>query len=164
MSSLLADHTTLRLGGPAARLATATSTDELVELVASADRSGEPVLLVGGGSNLVAGDAGWPGVVVLVRSEGIGFTRAGDTVHVTAQAGVVWDELVATTVREGWSGLAAMSGIPGLAGATPVQNVGAYGSEVAQTISALTVYDRQARATERWDPDRCGFGFRTSAF
>jgi UDP-N-acetylmuramate dehydrogenase len=83
---------------------------------------------------------------------------------VTAAAGVPWDELVALSVHEGWSGLAAMSGIPGLTGATPVQNVGAYGSEVADVINALTVLDRSTGAVEQWDPQRCGFGFRTSAF
>jgi UDP-N-acetylmuramate dehydrogenase len=161
---LLADLTTLRLGGPAARTVTVASADELVDAVQTADAAGEPVLVVGGGSNLVVADAGWPGAVIVIRSEGIGWTGLGDRVSVTAQAGVVWDDLVAITVREGWSGLAPMSGIPGLAGATPIQNVGAYGSEVADVISTLTVLDRHTGAVERWDPDRCGFGFRTSAF
>jgi UDP-N-acetylmuramate dehydrogenase len=157
--ALLSDLTTLRLGGPAARVAQATSADELVEIVRSADDAGEPVLVVGGGSNLVVADAGWPGVVVLVRSSGI--ERSGELV--TVQAGVVWDELVARTVDEQWSGLAPMSGIPGLTGATPVQNVGAYGTEVADTITALRIYDRESRLVEDWDPQRCRFGFRTSA-
>jgi UDP-N-acetylmuramate dehydrogenase len=163
---LLSDLTTLRLGGPAARTITATSTDELVDAVRAADASGEPVLIVGGGSNLVVADEGWPGVVVLVRSDridGLGASGSRDAI-VTAQAGVVWDELVALTVREGLSGLAPMSGIPGMAGATPVQNVGAYGSEVADVIVDLTVLDRQGGVVEAWTPKRCGFGFRTSAF
>jgi UDP-N-acetylmuramate dehydrogenase len=83
---------------------------------------------------------------------------------VTVQAGVPWDDLVARTVSEGWSGLAPMSGIPGSTGATPVQNVGAYGSEVAETITGLTVLDRASGSVEQWPPSRCGFGFRTSAF
>jgi len=161
---LLADLTTLRLGGPAARTVTVTSADALVDAVRTADAAGERVLVVGGGSNLVVADEGWPGVLILVRSDGIGFSGIEDRVCVTAQAGVVWDDLVAITVREGWSGLAPMSGIPGLAGATPIQNVGAYGSEVADVISTLTVLDRHTGAVERWDPQRCGFGFRTSAF
>jgi UDP-N-acetylmuramate dehydrogenase len=156
---LLSELTTLRLGGPAARAATATSADELVDIVRSADESGDPVLVVGGGSNLVVADDGWPGVVVLVRTDGI--ERSGD--EVTVQAGVNWDDLVARTVREGWSGLAPMSGIPGRTGATPVQNVGAYGSEVSDTITRLRVYDREAKEVEDWDPQRCSFGFRTSA-
>jgi UDP-N-acetylmuramate dehydrogenase len=156
---LLSELTTLRLGGPAARVATATTADELVDIVRTADESGDPVLVVGGGSNLVVADDGWPGVVVLVRTEGI--ERIGD--EVTVQAGVNWDELVARTVREGWSGLAPMSGIPGLTGATPVQNVGAYGSEVSDTITRLRVYDREAKEVDDWSPDRCQFGFRASA-
>lgn len=159
-SFALSELTTMRLGGPAARVVTAASADEVVDAVRSADEAGEPVLVVGGGSNLVIADAGWPGVVVLVRSSGV--DRAGD--EVTVQAGVVWDEFVAQTVSAHWSGLAAMSGIPGLTGATPVQNVGAYGTEVAETITRLRVYDRATRTVEDWAPDRAEFGFRTSAF
>ena len=119
---------------------------------------------MGGGSNLVVGDDGWAGLVVLVRTTGLDVRDDGDAVLLTVDAGVRWDELVARTVAEGWSGLAAMSGIPGLTGATPVQNVGAYGSEVADVITGLRVLDRQTGAVEDWDPERCGFGFRTSAF
>jgi UDP-N-acetylmuramate dehydrogenase len=160
----LADLTTLRLGGPAARTLTAATSAELVDAVRAADERGEPALLVGGGSNLVVADEGWPGVVILVRSTGITQREDGDTVYVTADAGVVWDDLVAATVRDGLSGLAPMSGIPGSAGATPVQNVGAYGSEVADVLSELTVLDRADGTVETWPPERCGFGFRTSAF
>jgi UDP-N-acetylmuramate dehydrogenase len=156
---MLSELTTLRLGGPAARVVTATTADEIVAQVRAADEAGDDVLIVGGGSNLVVSDDGWPGVVVLIRSQGI--ERDGD--EVTAQAGVVWDELVAHSVDAGWSGLAPMSGIPGLCGATPVQNVGAYGIEVADLIARVRVYDRQTRQIEDWPPERCGFGFRTSA-
>ena len=166
MPDLLADLTTLRLGGPAARLVTASSAGELVDAVRAADAAAEPVLVLGGGSNLVVADEGWPGVVVLVRSTGIDAAPidGGRGVRVRVQAGVEWDALVTTSVAQDWSGLAAMSGIPGLAGATPVQNVGAYGSEVADVISELTVLDRASGQVERWLPPRCGFGFRTSAF
>jgi UDP-N-acetylmuramate dehydrogenase len=164
-ATALADLTTLRLGGPARRVETATSAADLVDLVRAADADGEPVLLVGGGSNLVVADAGWDGLVIRIRCAGVRVAETSDTdVSVTAEAGAVWDDLVAHTVEQGWSGLAAMSGIPGCAGATPVQNVGAYGSEVAETLSALTVLDRQTGSVETWDPQRCGFGFRTSAF
>jgi UDP-N-acetylmuramate dehydrogenase len=164
--ALLAELTTLRLGGPAPRLVTASSTDELVDAVRACDAAGESMLIVGGGSNLVAADEGWPGTVVLVRTSGIDRVPHddGQSVAVTVQAGVNWDSFVAITIREGWSGLAAMSGIPGLTGATPVQNVGAYGSEVADVITGLTVLDRFTGAVEAWSPKRCGFGFRTSAF
>jgi UDP-N-acetylmuramate dehydrogenase len=161
----LADLTTLRLGGPANRVVTATATDELVDLVRTADAAGEPVLFVGGGSNLVVADAGWDGLVVLIRTTEVRVHDAdGQRVAVKADAGAVWDDLVARTVAQGWSGLAAMSGIPGCAGATPVQNVGAYGSEVADVITALSVLDRQSGEVAEWSPAQCGFGFRTSAF
>lgn len=159
MPTTLSELTTLRLGGPAARVVTATRADDIVAQVRVADEADEPVLIVGGGSNLVVSDDGWPGTVVLIRSQGI----ERDGAEVTVQAGVVWDELVAHSVDAGWSGLAAMSGIPGLCGATPVQNVGAYGSEVADLITQLRVYDRETALVEHWPPERCGFGFRTSA-
>ncbi len=164
MPDLLADLTTLRLGGPAARVATAMSTEQLVDLVREADAAGEPVLIVGGGSNLVVADEGWDGLVVLVRSAQIDILGSPSAAIFEAQAGVPWDDLVAMSVREGWSGLAAMSGIPGLAGGTPIQNVGAYGSEVADVIVGLHVLDRASGEVEKWLPERCGFGFRTSAF
>jgi UDP-N-acetylmuramate dehydrogenase len=160
----LADLTTLRLGGPAARTITATTRDELVEQVRSADRAREPLLIVAGGSNLVVGDDGWPGTVVLVRSTGVDVQDDAGHVLVTAAAGEPWDAFVARTVASGWSGLAAMSGIPGTVGATPVQNVGAYGSEVADVIAGLTVLDRATGDVAAWTPRQCGFGFRTSAF
>jgi UDP-N-acetylmuramate dehydrogenase len=157
----LADLTTLRLGGPARRVVDAGTSDELVEAMTTAD---EPVLLVGGGSNLVAADDGWPGLVVRVKTHGIEVRTDGGALHVTVAAGETWDDFVALTVAEGWSGLAAMSGVPGLAGATPVQNVGAYGSEVADSIVKLRVFDRESGEVSDWSPAQCGFGFRTSAF
>jgi UDP-N-acetylmuramate dehydrogenase len=142
----------------------ASTTDELVDLVRTADRAAEPVLIVGGGSNLVVADQGWDGLVVLVRTSRIDAPVSPNSVTVIADAGVVWDELVAHSVEHGWSGLAAMSGIPGLTGATPVQNVGAYGSEVADVLAGLDVLDRRTGQVEKWPPERCRFGFRTSAF
>ncbi|WP_375480467.1 UDP-N-acetylmuramate dehydrogenase [uncultured Jatrophihabitans sp.] len=164
LSQPLAELTTLRLGGPAARVVTAPDTESLVRLVRAADAAGEPVLVVGGGSNLVVADEGWPGVVVLVRSSAVEVVEGEDQVAVRVDAGVQWDALVARSVDAGWSGLAAMSGIPGLTGATPVQNVGAYGSEVADVITGLQVLDRHSGSVEDWSPERGGFGFRTSAF
>jgi UDP-N-acetylmuramate dehydrogenase len=160
----LAGLTTLRLGGPAATLVEATSAAELVEAVRTADAAGEPVLLVGGGSNLVVSDDGWPGRVVLIRSRGIAVEAAGDLRTVTVEAGEPWDALVARTVAEGWAGLEALSGIPGLTGATPVQNVGAYGQEVADTITRVDVLDRETGTTRRLDPAACRFGYRDSLF
>jgi UDP-N-acetylmuramate dehydrogenase len=164
VATTLAELTTLRLGGPADRVEVAASTDELVELVAAADAAAEPVLLVGGGSNLVVGDAGWPGLVIRVASDTIGREDHDDAQLITVAAGVNWDELVAATVVDGLAGLETMSGIPGLTGATPVQNVGAYGSEVADVLTGLRVYDRRSRTVQNWSPRQCGFGFRSSAF
>jgi UDP-N-acetylmuramate dehydrogenase len=160
----LADLTTLRLGGPAPRVIAATTADELVQTVLTADHDRQPVLILGGGSNLVAADAQWDGLVVTIRTRGLNLDTAGDSVRLTVAAGEVWDDVVAMTVADGISGLAAMSGVPGLTGATPVQNVGAYGSEVGQLISGLTVYDRRETEVRHWTPAECRFGFRTSAF
>jgi len=160
----LSGLTTLRLGGPARSLVEATSADELVDAVRSADAAGEPVLLLGGGSNLVVGDDGFPGRVVLIRSRGIAVEADGDTRTVTVEAGEPWDALVARTVAEGWAGLEALSGIPGLVGATPVQNVGAYGQEVADTVSRVDVYDRETGSVLELDAAGCRFGYRDSLF
>jgi UDP-N-acetylmuramate dehydrogenase len=156
----LAELTTLRLGGPAGRVETATTAAELVDAVQQADAAGESILLLGGGSNLVVGDDGWPGLVVRVASDQV--RTDGETLIV--DAGIEWDALVRRTLDAGLSGLETMSGIPGLVGATPVQNVGAYGAEVADVLTALTIFDRETKAVETWSPERCQFGFRTSAF
>jgi UDP-N-acetylmuramate dehydrogenase len=160
----LAGLTTLRLGGPAHALVEAATAAELVDAVRSADERGEPMLLVGGGSNLVVGDAGWPGTVVLVRSRGVTVKVDGDTRTLTVGAGEPWDGLVARAVAEGWAGIEALSGIPGLVGATPVQNVGAYGQEVAETITRVDVYDRALGAVRELTPAECRFGYRDSLF
>ena len=153
----LAPLTTLRLGGPAARLAEATTAAELVEAVRTA---GDELLLLGGGSNLVLADAGWPGTAVLIRSRGV----TVDEDVLVAEAGEPWDELVARTVAEGRAGLECLAGIPGLIGATPVQNVGAYGQEVAETITRVDVYDRELGAVRALTPAECRFGYRDSLF
>jgi UDP-N-acetylmuramate dehydrogenase len=154
----LADLTTLGVGGPIDRFVEVTDTDELVAAVRDADEAGRPLLVLGGGSNVVAPDDGWPGDVVAVRTRGI--ERTGDAL--TVQAGESWDELVAFTVAHGLAGMEALSGIPGSTGATPVQNVGAYGQEVAQTITAVRVYDRAEKAERTLTPDECGFAYRDS--
>ncbi|MGC5019853.1 UDP-N-acetylmuramate dehydrogenase [Micromonospora sp. DT47] len=161
----LARYTTLRLGGPAGRLEIATSADEIVQKMREAQRRDEPVLILAGGSNVVVGDEGFPGTVVLVRSRGLRVVTEGtETVTVRVEAGEPWDDLVAATVANGWSGLECLSGIPGSAGATPIQNVGAYGQEVAEIITGVQVYDRTDGTVGRIDAADCGFAYRSSIF
>ncbi|HTZ43930.1 MAG TPA: UDP-N-acetylmuramate dehydrogenase [Jatrophihabitans sp.] len=154
MPVLLSEFTTIRLGGPAARFATARDSAELVELVREADGRGEPVLVLGGGSNLVIGDQGFDGLVVRVASQGM--QLSGTTLRV--QAGVEWDAVVRESLAAGLAGLEALSGIPGTAGGTPIQNVGAYGALTSNVLSGVTVYDRATGEVEQWDNARCGFG------
>ena len=160
----LAPYTTLRVGGPARAFVEAHSASELVALVAAADRAGEPVLILGGGSNLVVSDEGFDGLVIRVCTRGVEVRDREDDVVVTAQAGEDWDALVARAVAEGWSGIECLSGIPGLVGSTPIQNVGAYGQDVAQTVTGVRVYDRRAGALLDLDAGQCGFAYRNSAF
>ena len=154
----LAELTTLAVGGPAERLVEVTDAAELVAAVREADEAGRPLLVLGGGSNVIAPDEGWPGDVVLVRSRGI--TRSGSSL--TVAAGHEWDELVAATVGAELAGMEALSGIPGSTGATPVQNVGAYGQEVAQTITAVRVWDRAEKTEQMLTPAECEFAYRNS--
>ncbi|MFD2767686.1 UDP-N-acetylmuramate dehydrogenase [Micromonospora eburnea] len=161
----LARYTTLRLGGPAGRLETAGNAEEIVQKVREAEARDEPILVLAGGSNVVIGDQGFPGTVVLLRSRGFQVVAEDDdTVTVRVEAGETWDDLVATTVERGWSGLECLSGVPGSAGATPIQNVGAYGQEVAETITAVQAYDRTHREVVRIAAADCGFAYRGSVF
>ena len=161
---MLAGYTTLGLGGPAARFVEADRDDQVVAEVREADASGEPVLVLGGGSNLVVADEGFPGTVVHVATRGVKITADNGGVTVAVAAGENWDPLVERCVDEGLSGLECLSGIPGLAGATPIQNVGAYGQEVAETIVAVRAYDRLRDTVTELANSDCGFGYRTSAF
>jgi UDP-N-acetylmuramate dehydrogenase len=158
----LADYTTVRLGGPARGFVRACREDELVEAVRAADASGEPLLILGGGSNVVVADEGFDGTVIQVATRGV--SRGADPGVVTVAAGEDWDTVVARTVAEGLAGLECLSGIPGLAGATPIQNVGAYGQEVSETITRVRVYDRKTGHVAEIPNERCGFGYRTSRF
>ena len=160
----LADYTTLRLGGPARQFVDATSEDELITAVRAADAEAEPVLVLGGGSNLVVADEGFPGVVVLAGLRGVQFRAAGGTVDVTVAGGHDWDEFVQGCLAEGLSGVECLSGIPGRAGATPIQNVNAYGQDVADAITSVRAYDRLTDAVVEIPAADCGFGYRTSVF
>ena len=158
----LADYTTVRLGGPARDFARAGTETELIEAVRAADARGEPVLILGGGSNLVVADEGFDGTVIQVATRGV--SRGAGPGVLTVAAGEDWDAVVARTVAEGLAGLECLSGIPGLAGATPIQNVGAYGQEVSQTITRVRVYDRKVSEILDISSGQCGFGYRTSRF
>ena len=161
----LADYTTLGLGGPARSFVAASTESELTAAVAAADAADEPVLLIGGGSNLVIADDGFPGTVIHLNTRGVSYAEAGHgRADVTVAAGEDWDDVVAATVAEGLAGLECLSGIPGRAGATPIQNVGAYGHEVAEVITTVRVFDRLSRRIQIIPNERCRFSYRTSMF
>ncbi|WP_404801311.1 UDP-N-acetylmuramate dehydrogenase [Aeromicrobium wangtongii] len=161
----LAELTTLRLGGPARAVIDATTEEHLVDIVRIADEAGDPVLLVGGGSNLVVGDHGVDATVVRVLNRGVTVDAdACSGAMVTVAAGEPWDDLVARAVTEGWVGVEALSGIPGSTGATPIQNVGAYGQDVAQTIASVRTYDRYDRRIRTYAAADCEFAYRHSRF
>jgi UDP-N-acetylmuramate dehydrogenase len=161
----LADYTTLRLGGAAHTVVEATTEHDLVDTVARADEAGERLLLLAGGSNLVVADDGFPGTVVLVRTGGVQVEEdACSGATVTVAAGESWDAFVVRAVTEGWVGVEALSGIPGSVGATPIQNVGAYGQEVSETLASVRCWDRVEKAVRTIAPAECGFGYRTSRF
>ncbi|EZP38137.1 UDP-N-acetylmuramate dehydrogenase [Micrococcus luteus] len=183
MSELLADHTTTRVGGPARAWVTARTEAEAIEAVRAADAAGEPLFVLGGGSNTLMADAGFPGTVVRLAFEGIhvldgplpgeGETppagdgarsadHEGEAVVVRIAAGHPWDDAVAWTVAHGLGGIEALSGIPGSAGATPVQNVGAYGADVSQVLVALRAWDREAGDVVELTPADLRFGYRDS--
>ncbi|MEU6485000.1 UDP-N-acetylmuramate dehydrogenase [Streptomyces sp. NPDC046887] len=156
----LAPLTTFRLGGPATRLATATTDDEVIAAVREADQSGTPLLIIGGGSNLVIGDKGFEGTALRIATSG--FTLDGTRLELAA--GENWSEAVARTVEAGLAGIECLAGIPGSAGATPIQNVGAYGQEVSATITEVVAYDRRTRETVVVPNAECAFSYRHSRF
>ncbi|MEW5356783.1 UDP-N-acetylmuramate dehydrogenase [Streptomyces sp. 16-176A] len=156
----LAPLTTFRLGGPAARLITATTDAEVIEAVREADAAGTPLLVIGGGSNLVIGDKGFDGTALRIATRGV--ELSGTTLELAA--GEVWTDAVARTVEAGLAGIECLSGIPGSAGATPIQNVGAYGQEVSATITEVVAYDRTAGETVTLTNAECAFSYRHSRF
>jgi UDP-N-acetylmuramate dehydrogenase len=158
----LAACTTLRLGGPARAVTTARTSEELVAAVRDGDAAGEPVLLVAGGSNLVVADEGFPGTVVRIATDGVRLTEDGETVHVDVEAGQPWDDFVADMVGRGLGGVECLSGVPGSVGATPIQNVGAYGCEIADVLESVDCYDRRTGELRTMTAAELGFGYRTS--
>jgi UDP-N-acetylmuramate dehydrogenase len=160
----LAPLTTLRLGGTARRLVTAATSAEVVAAVTDADRRGEPVLVLAGGSNVVIADDGFDGTVVLVRTRGLELSDGPDGVTLEVAAGETWDRVVARCVEEGLAGVECLSGIPGSAGATPIQNVGAYGQDVSETIRSVRTLDRRTGEVVTVPAAQCGFLYRHSVF
>ncbi|WP_040561788.1 UDP-N-acetylmuramate dehydrogenase [Kineosphaera limosa] len=162
----LAELTTMRVGGPARRVVTATDPAQVVAAVQAADDAGEPLLVLSGGSNLLVADEGFEGTVLRIASRGIHVESAdlcsGAVVKVAA--GEVWDEVVQVAVEQGWAGVEALSGIPGLTGATPVQNVGAYGQDVSQTIARVRTWDRLEGRIRTFTASDCQFSYRHSRF
>ncbi|HEV2777066.1 MAG TPA: UDP-N-acetylmuramate dehydrogenase [Solirubrobacteraceae bacterium] len=161
----LSELTTLRLGGPAARLVTIDDHDALVDAVRAADGAEEELLLLAGGSNVVVADAGFDGTVARVATRGVHGTRMGDgRVRLDVAAGEDWDALVAACVADGLAGVEALSGIPGSVGATPIQNVGAYGQEVADVLVAVRALDRLTSELHNLEVEECLFDYRSSVF
>ena len=160
----LAPLTTLGVGGPASWYLRATSIQHIRDAWQWALDRQQPVLLIGGGSNLVIADEGWRGLVLHVAIGGVTTENKGGVTLLTCGAGVVWDDVVASAVASGLSGIECLSGIPGTVGGTPIQNVGAYGQEVASVIEHVDVFDRTAGRVERLPADGCGFAYRTSRF
>lgn len=161
----IADLTTLRVGGKIADYRRASSETDIINIVTHADESGTPLLIIGGGSNIFASDDDFDGVVLHIASTGTSLTRdacSGGTI--TVAAGQSWDEFVASVVEFGFSGVEALSGIPGSVGATPIQNVGAYGQQVSDSIARVRTYDRKNKVITTFANSDCGFGYRTSRF
>jgi UDP-N-acetylmuramate dehydrogenase len=160
----LAPLTTLGLGGQAAQLATVHTRAQLVEALAYARREQLPLGILGGGSNLIVADAGFAGLVVRIATRGIELTRGPVSSLLTVQAGEPWDDVVELAVTERLAGIECLSGIPGSTGATPIQNVGAYGQEVSDVIDAVEVLDRSTGESAWLSADACAFGYRNSRF
>ncbi|MFZ0325390.1 MAG: UDP-N-acetylmuramate dehydrogenase [Actinomycetes bacterium] len=159
-----AELTTLRVGGPVKRLVEVDDAAEALAVLGECDAAGEPVLVLGGGSNLLVCDTGPDLTVLGLRSRGLVPVQDGIDVLVTVAAGEVWDDVVARAVDSGWSGIEALAGIPGQVGATPIQNVGAYGQEVSDTVISVDVVDRATGERLTLPAPECGFGYRTSRF
>ena len=163
--SSLADYTSLGVGGPARTFIHAKSEEELISAIKSADASHEPLLIIGGGSNILIGDNGFEGTVIRVETSGNSYeidACSGGTLQVAS--GVPWDEFVAFTLEKGLANLECLSGIPGTVGGSPIQNIGAYGHEVSVVIARVRTYDRTEKAIKTFTAAECGFSYRSSIF
>ena len=160
----LAPLTTLQVGGPARYFAEAENEDDVGEALRLAQTRNLPLFVLGGGSNLVIADRGWPGLILKVAIQGITSEVHSNNARITAGAGVNWDAVVADAVEQNWSGIECLSGIPGSVGGTPVQNVGAYGQEVSETIASVRAYDLKSDEIVELTNKECGFSYRASIF
>lgn len=160
----LAPFTTLGVGGPAKFFLAVQTEADVVEAFQWAAARGEKVFVLGGGSNILVSDAGFDGLVLKVELRGVEFADEGDSVNVTAGAGEDWDRLVEASVRRALVGFECLSGIPGTVGGTPVQNVGAYGQDVSETIVSVKVFDRASGSFVTLSNAECGFEYRKSIF
>src|SRR5580658_9693999 len=160
----LANLTTIGIGGPARFYTEVRNTDQLVSAIAWAKKQAIPFFILGGGSNILIADRGFDGLVIKMAICGTETHVEGNQATITVGAGEVWDDFVSHCVHQEYAGIECLSGIPGLVGATPIQNVGAYGQEVKETIREVRVLDRRARSVSVRDAASCGFGYRTSAF
>ena len=161
----LAELTTLRVGGEAREFFRASNEKELIELVASADSAGIPLLILGGGSNILVSDSGFDGRVIKIETKGI--EEASDACSggfITVQAGEEWDSFVTWSIHNGFVGLETLAGIPGTVGAAPIQNIGAYGHEISEVVARVRTFDRRAQEVKTFAVGECGFGYRTSRF
>ncbi|MFM8627320.1 MAG: UDP-N-acetylmuramate dehydrogenase [Candidatus Nanopelagicus sp.] len=161
----LSNFTTLKVGGPAQKILHAQTEDELIEFVKTADQAGEKLLILGGGSNLLISDAGFAGTVIKVESSGSSLDYdpcSGGMIEVSA--GEEWDKFVALTIEKGFADLESLSGIPGTVGGAPIQNIGAYGHEVSETIARVRAYDRKKGEITTFTNEQCKFSYRNSIF
>ena len=160
----LAPRTTMQVGGPARFFVEALTTDDVHEAVAYAKSRNLRLFVLGGGSNLIVSDAGWPGLVLKIAIPGINHRHGHGTAYFDVGAGEDWDSFVTTTVQHTCAGIECLSGIPGSVGGTPVQNVGAYGQEVSETIVALNALNLATGNEEEFENADCSFAYRTSLF
>jgi len=161
----LANFTTLGVGGPATRIILAKTEEELISAVKTADDSGQPLLILGGGSNILVSDSGFAGLVIKVETSGNSFeidACSGGTL--TVSAGADWDEFVGFTIEKGLANLESLSGIPGTVGGAPIQNIGAYGHEVSEVIARVRTFDRKKQEVKTFTASQCEFGYRRSVF
>ncbi len=165
MSELLANYTSLHIGGPAKKLVHVATEEELVSAVKAADAAGEEVLIIGGGSNVLVGDEGFNGTVIRVETKGNSYhVDACSGGMITVAAGEDWDGFVEWILNKGFAGLETMSGIPGTVGGAPIQNIGAYGHEVSEVIARVRTWDRKAGEYKTFSNSECEFSYRSSVF